>query len=186
MKPPVAILRMKGHIITIYIDDLINLGHTFDEYCKNIDVCINLLQYLGFKIHPTKSVLEPKQTLTFLRFCINSVNMAVKLTTEKKKSLHEACNDLLLHKTQAIRRVAQVIGMIVSILPGVEYGGSHYRNLEREKTSAIKSNKGSFDGNMTFSERARTAFQWLCTNFPNSYNEITKGTPSLTIKTDAC
>ena len=34
--------------------------------------------------------------------------MAVKLTTEKKKSLHEACNDLLLHKTQAIRRVAQV------------------------------------------------------------------------------
>ena len=58
MKPPVAVLRMEGHIIAICIDDLINVGHTFDECCKNTDACINLLQYLGFTIHPTKSVLE--------------------------------------------------------------------------------------------------------------------------------
>ena len=109
MKPPIAILKMEGHIIAIYIDDLINVGHTFDECCKNFDACINLLQYLGFMIHPTKSVVEPKQTLAFLGFCINSVNMTVKLTTEKKNSLHETCNDVLLHKTQSIRRVAQVI-----------------------------------------------------------------------------
>ena len=125
---------MEGHIIAIYIDDLINVGHTFDECCNNIDACINLLQYLGFTIHPTKSVLGPKQTLVFLGLCINSVNMTV--TTEKKNSLHEACNYLLLHKRQSIRRVDQVIGMIVSSLPGVKYGGNHYRNLQREKISA--------------------------------------------------
>ena len=72
---------MEGHIIALYIDDLINVGHTFDECCKNIDACIKLLQYLGFTIHATKSVLEPKQTLAFLEFCINSVNMTVKLST---------------------------------------------------------------------------------------------------------
>ena len=77
----IAILRMEGHITAIYIDDLINVGHTFDECCKNIDACINLLQYLGFTIHGTKYVLEPKQTLAFLEFCINSVNMTVKLST---------------------------------------------------------------------------------------------------------
>ena len=44
--------------------------------------------------------------------------------------------------------------MTVSSLPGVKYGDSHYRNFERKKISAIKSNKGSFDVNMTLSERA--------------------------------
>ena len=58
----------------------------------------------------------------FLGFYINSVNRTVKLATEKKNSLHEACNDLLLHKAQSIKRVAQVIGTIVSSLPGVKYG----------------------------------------------------------------
>ena len=44
--------------------------------------------------------------------------------------------------------------MTVSSLPGVKYRDSHYRNFERKKISAIKSNKGSFDVNMTLSERA--------------------------------
>ena len=77
-----------------------------------------------FTIHTTKSVLKPKQTLVFLGFFINSVKMTVKLTAEKKNSLHEACNDLLLHKIKSVRRVAQVIGMIMSSKSGVKYGGS--------------------------------------------------------------
>ena len=68
MKSPIAILRMEGRTIAIYTDELLNEGHTFDECCKNIDACINNLQYLSFTIHLAKSVLEPKQTLTFLGF----------------------------------------------------------------------------------------------------------------------
>ena len=60
----------------------------------------------------------------FLGFFINSVKMTVKLTAEKKNSLHEACNDLLLHKIKSVRRVAQVMGMIMSSKSGVKYGGS--------------------------------------------------------------
>ena len=58
--------------------------------------------------------------------------------------------------------------------------------MERGKISAVKSNKVSFDANMTLSERACYDLQWWCTNIPNSYSEITKGTSCLTIKTDAC
>ena len=85
--------------------------------------------------------------------------MTVKLTTEEKNSQHEACNDLLLLKTQSIRRVAQLIGIIVSSLPGVKYGGSHYWNLEWEKISAIKSNKSSFDDKIKLSERVCSDLQ---------------------------
>ena len=74
MKSPFAVLRMEGHTIIIYIDDLINVGDTSDECCKNIDACINFLQYLGFTNHPTKSVLEQKQTLV--------INLIIKLHNE--------------------------------------------------------------------------------------------------------
>ena len=55
MKSPTAILRMEGHIIAIYIDDLISVGHTFDKCSKNIDVCMNLLSWFynsSYKIYP--------------------------------------------------------------------------------------------------------------------------------------
>ena len=39
---------------------------------------------------------------------------------------------------------------------------------------------------MTLPERACSDLQCWCANIPSSYNEITKGTSSLAIKTDAC
>ena len=65
---PIAILRMEGHIIAIYIDDLINVGHTFDECCKNIDASINLLQYLGFTIMLQNMFLNQSKHLRFWNF----------------------------------------------------------------------------------------------------------------------
>ena len=36
MKPPIATLRLDVHIISIYTDDLINVGLTLDEYVENV------------------------------------------------------------------------------------------------------------------------------------------------------
>ena len=51
MEPPVATLRSDGHIIAIYIDDLINVGLTFYECVENVITSIKLLNLLGFTIH---------------------------------------------------------------------------------------------------------------------------------------
>ena len=68
MKPLIAIatLRLDCHIIAIYIDDLINVGLTFHECVENVIVSIELLNSLGFIIHPDKSIFLPKQEKTFL------------------------------------------------------------------------------------------------------------------------
>ena len=58
MKPPIATLRLGGHIIATYIDDLINVGLTFDECVKNVIASIKLLNSLGFVIHSTIHVLN--------------------------------------------------------------------------------------------------------------------------------
>ena len=70
MKPPIALDGR--HVIAIYIDDLINIGLTFDECVKNVIASIKRLNSLEFVIHPDKSIYLPKQETTFLGFNINS------------------------------------------------------------------------------------------------------------------
>ena len=78
-KPPIATLRLDVHIIAIYIDDLINVGLTFDERVVNVIASIKHLNSLGFIIHPDKSIFLPKREITFLGFDINSWKMKITL-----------------------------------------------------------------------------------------------------------
>ena len=71
MKPPIATLRLDGHIIAIYIDELINVGLTFDECIENVITIIKFFNSQGFIIHLEKSIFLPKQETTFLGFYIN-------------------------------------------------------------------------------------------------------------------
>ena len=83
MKRFIATLRLDGHIIATYIDDLINVGLTFNDCVKNIIASIKLLNSLGFIIHSDKSIFLPKQEITFLGFNINLQKMEITLTDSK-------------------------------------------------------------------------------------------------------
>ena len=48
-----------------------------------------------------------------------------------------------------IRSVAQLIGMMVTCFPGVEYGPLFHRQIDRNKTAVLKANLGDFDEKMT-------------------------------------
>ena len=85
IKPPIATLRLDGHIIANYIDDLTNAELTYDECVENVITSIRLLSSLGFIIHPDKSIFLPKQEITFLEFNINSQKMEITLADTKKK-----------------------------------------------------------------------------------------------------
>ena len=86
LKPALAKLRLQGHII-IYIDDLLLIGHSYNECIETLIETLMLLERLGFVIHPSKSVLIPVQEITFLGFLINSRSMTIRLTDEKKENL---------------------------------------------------------------------------------------------------
>ena len=72
-----------GHVISAYIDDIFNLGMTYQECQQNIADTINLLDPLRFIIQPDKSKSIPSKGVTCLVF-INSETMTVKLTAEKR------------------------------------------------------------------------------------------------------
>ena len=185
MKPPIATLRLDGPMIAIYMEDLINVGLTFDECVKNVTTFKKLLNSLEFIFHPDKSLILPKQEIIFLRFNINSQKKKVTFTDIKKQTLKAYYSELLHRTNQTTRYVAKVICLMTSSLPGVKYGAAHYKYLEQDKTNALKISKGCFDVIMILSSLSITDIQWWYNkiNFPK--NNITKGEPAIEILSDA-
>ena len=82
MKPISFLLRRKGYLSIVYLDDTLLLGRSFLECQNNVYETVKLLSELGFVIHPGKSVLISSQRIEFLvffaRFAINAYFPAEK------------------------------------------------------------------------------------------------------------
>ena len=184
LKPPLTTLHKNNHISSGYIDDLYLQGATYDECVVNVIDTITLLEKLGFVIHPGKSALIPSQQLVTLGFILNSIDMTIRLTQEKKTSLRNSCEQLLQSTEITIRELSQVIGKIVASFLGVMHGPLYYRNLERDKTVTLMYNKGNFEAKLGLSEEAKSELHWWINHIEKAYNVIAHGKPNLTITTD--
>ena len=163
MKPPLAFLRLLGHIISRsgYIDDLYLQSKTQQKCIADVIDAITLLENLGLVIHPDKSVIVPQQRLVFLSFVIDSVLMTVRLTSDKITKIKTLLSCLLQHPYFVkIRDVAKVIGHLISSLPRVKYGALYYRNLEMEKITALKSANGNFEDKMCIAHKGIFELNW--------------------------
>lgn len=157
-----------------YIDDTLTISKTYSEACQATIRTAVTLSNLGFSIHPDKSVLNPTQEIVFLGFIIDSVKMQVRLTQEKKTELKQLCRDLLAQERPSIRTVATVLGKMVVTFPGVQYGKLHYRELEKEKTSALKQQLVHFDRPMSLTTCAQQEVLWWINSVNHSVRDITR------------
>lgn len=160
LKPALTMLHKQGHVATAYIADIYVQGVDFDSCSKALIDAIAIFTELGFIIHPSKSAFVPSKEIKMLGFLLNSDNMTVRPTQDKKDSIISLCQGLLDKETVKIRTVAQVLGKIVSFLPGVIYGPLHYREIAREKTAALRASKGNFDSNMSLCVHAHDELRW--------------------------
>jgi len=118
-------------------------------------------------------VFIPTQKLVFLRFILDSVSMLVYLTPEKALELKQAATDLFNYKNPTIRDVAKVLGLIVSSFSRIAYGPLHYRYLERDKTTALKTSEWNFDAKMCLSSQAGEELKWWIDSIESASNPIT-------------
>ena len=122
MKPCYAHLRCQGHIVSRYIDDTYLQQQLFNNALNSLHACKSLFTGLGLLIHPEKSLGIPSQVATVLGFIINSLDMTISLTTEKKSSLMGLCHRVMQSNHITIRDLARVNEKLVSSFPGVAYG----------------------------------------------------------------
>ena len=80
---------------------------------------MELLRNLGFTIHATKSLLNPTQRITFLGFVIDSDQMTVEITEEKKNKIHNLCVEIFQKEKNTLCTLASVIGNFAASFPAV-------------------------------------------------------------------
>lgn len=185
LKPVFAKLQTMGHVVTGFIDDSLQCGETYIECVENVQDTRDLMVSLGFMLNLEKSIFIPTQVITFLGNIIDSKQMIVYLPQGKKDAIQLECRKLYQCSFAKIRRVAQVIGMIVASFSAVEFGKMHYRVLEISKSKALKRNFGNYDATMVVSRGMKIELKWWMDNVQNQVRHITHGTPELTIQTDS-
>ena len=97
-------------------------GNTYEACLHNTESTIELLQNLGFTIHPTKPILTPTQRITFLGFVINSVQMTLEITEEKKNKIQNLCLEILQKGRITLHTLVIVIGNFAASFPAVPLG----------------------------------------------------------------
>ena len=184
-KPIFAFLHSLAIIIIGYLDDSLIVASNKQDCWRAIALTISAFMKLGFFIHPDKSILVPCQEIVYLGFIINSINMTVRLTDKRKQKLKLWAIHIFKNEYNKIKDVAKLIGLMVASFPAVTYGPLYYRNLEREKSQAIKENLGKWENRMKLSDKALEEINWWINNIEKAEHKLIQPVPHMIIKSDA-
>lgn len=123
MKPVIAILRSKGYLSVINIDDIVLLAAAPLELSRTINATISLLRSIGFTLHDTKCLTTTTQVVKFLRFVLNSQNMT-SCMVPGKADMRKSKGHTFVHMQGPvqIRELASVVGLMESAFSGRSMG----------------------------------------------------------------
>ena len=100
-------------------------GRDTNECLLNISDTQTLFSSLRFVINVQKSSVMRAQRITFLGFVLDSVLMTITLTDDKRAKV-KANFTARQHKYKiTINELPQLVGTLVSSLPGVQFGKLH-------------------------------------------------------------
>ena len=160
MKPITPVLRRMGIKMVIYLDDMIFLHQ--DPVLLEIQTqsAIWVLQHLGFQINWEKSITTPAQSIEFLGFEIDAIQMKVKLPVGKMENIQKQCQSLMQTETMTVRELAALIGKLVAAVRAVTPGPLHFRNLQMQKTKALLQSGMNYEALVILTPECKAEVQW--------------------------
>lgn len=185
LKPLFSALRKTGHTNVAYIDDSLLQSDTFNSCKQNVKDTLDLVDSLGLTAHPEKSVALPSQTIEFVGFVLNSVDMTVRLSYRKAQDIKQLASNIIQKQLVPIRQFAKLIGKFVAAEPGVPYAALYYKQLELDRDAALKEYKGDFDAKMVISKNSKECISWWIQNIETSFRPISHGPPNRKIESDS-
>ena len=122
-----SILREKGFLSVVYVDDSYLQDDDYEDCFSNVLNAIKILRSLGFTIHPDESKFIPTQCIIYLGFILNSAQVTITLTQEKKEKFLNLCQEILREDVLIIRFLSEHRRNLVAAFPAVTLGPFYYR-----------------------------------------------------------
>ena len=186
LKVMLAYMREQmGITITGYLDDQFIIDDTYERVVEAGNYAAELFQRGGFKINLKKSVTTPTQCIDHLGFRIDSRNMLVHLTPEKREKLKKLLLDCVDDRHMSIRQVATLVGKCLATKPANPWALLYTKQLEIDKITALNVHAYNFDAKMKLSKEARQDLNWWLQNVDTLSSPIHSSSPDIVLKTDA-
>ena len=113
--------REKGHLIFIYLDDILVLGTTKRQAQHSLEEVLHTLEAAGFLVNQKKSSSEPKQVLDHLGFSIDLAKGQLGVPQEKLRTIRRELGKLVSHSTISSRKMACILGTVRSFLTAMPF-----------------------------------------------------------------
>jgi len=182
----VALLRSFGLRLVIYLDDMLILNQNKEALLTDRDTVLFLLMVLGFVVNWRKSILIPTQTIDYLGFSVNSINMTLSLPRDRLVKISSKCTEILTSQRLKVRNLSELIGQLTATGEAVLPGPLHYRQLQKLKAYALSLNKQSYEGPAILNEEARSEIKWWVQNLETHNGRgFLNPEPDLILETDA-
>lgn len=185
MKPVTTFLRNRGHLLVIYLDDLLCINGSYLGCAQKVEEVLSFLESLGFVINYDKSDIFPSQQKTFLGFEIDSAEMALKLPLSKRQKISVLLDNISKKQKIPIRDFAKFLGVLTSACPAVDYGWVYTKQFERQKLLALQKSNDDYDSTMELSPDLKHDFIWWKNNIMNTIKPFRSGQFALEIFSDA-
>ena len=185
MKAPLALIRQNGYTIAAYLDDLLQAEQTFSLCEQALKMAYEFLISLGFIPNYKKSVLIPTQRIESLSHIIDSQLMQITLPPSKAEAIVAICVAAIRDRLMSIRWMCTIIGKLISCFMVAPLGRLHYRNLERQKVTALHTNSGNFEALIVLNDKSVEDLVWWCQNLPTTAAPIDRGCATSVFTCDA-
>ena len=131
-----------------------------------------VLDSLGFTVHPVKSVVQPTRRFDFLGFWFGLIDMIVSLTDRKVDQIRSVCAELLEMEVCSIRHMAKIIDYLVAAHLGGWVAPVFHIRIEIAKNAAL-SETGNFNAYMRVPDSVQDLLWW--TNNVDNFCPLFKG-----------
>ncbi|XP_057335443.1 uncharacterized protein LOC130674191 [Microplitis mediator] len=170
LKPVLNLLRKRGYVSVVYLDDILCIDPDLLSCNKNVVETIKLLESLVFIINRRESVLIPSKKCQFLGFWINSERLTLELPELKRLKILELVKTMRKKKEYKIRDLAKFIGNLIAACPAIKYGWLYTKAFERDKYLALVENENDYEGKVQLKENLTEDFAWWEKNILSSVN----------------
>ena len=114
MRPLVKYRRSNGIKICVYLDDGLGVEKSHNKAIKSSSFVRKSLEMSGFVANSAKSIWDPTTALTWLGISLNLEKNFLFITDERVYALTEEIQTLLKTPYTSARKIAKIVGKIVS------------------------------------------------------------------------
>ncbi|KAJ8032511.1 Amine sulfotransferase [Holothuria leucospilota] len=118
-------------------------------------------------------------------FLLDSQNMIIRPKPERVSKSLDEIRKFKSKQRKTLRELAHIIGLLVSLFPGVQYGPLHYRNMEMLKVKLLKHHRGDYDAEIYVSENDLEELVWWQENLTTASHRFLEDDPDIILETDA-